>query len=95
VRTSSAETGGCSTYRGGVLRVEIGAKLVRWQGVAPISEWIGFFQALACLAHGDGHREIYCAVGKRYVVFSKTPIERKPMTAPKQRDLFDHRKADR
>jgi hypothetical protein len=61
----------------------------------PISEWIGSFQALAFLAHGDGRREIYCAVETRYVVFSKTPIERKPKAAPRQEDLFEPRKADR
>jgi hypothetical protein len=61
----------------------------------PISEWIWFFEALAFLAHDGGRREIYCAVGTRYVVFSKMPIERKPRAAPKQRDLFEHRKADR
>jgi hypothetical protein len=60
-----------------------------------ISEWMWFFEALAFLAHGGDRREIYCAVGTRYVVLSKTPIERKPTTAPRQRDLFDLRKADR
>jgi hypothetical protein len=54
-----------------------------------------FFEALTFLAHDGGHREIYCAVGMRYLVFSKTPIERKPKTAPKQWDLFEHRKAER
>lgn len=59
------------------------------QVAIPISDWIWFFEALAFLAHGGGQREIYCAVGTRYLVFSKTPIERKPATAPKQEDLFD------
>jgi hypothetical protein len=59
----------------------------------PISDWIRFFQALAFLAHDGGWRQTYCAVGTRYVVFSETPIERRPL--PAQRELFDHRKADR
>jgi hypothetical protein len=58
------------------------------QVAIPISEWIRLFDALAFLAHDGGQKEIYCAVGTRCVVFSKTPLERKPRTEPKQEDLF-------
>ena len=55
----------------------------------PISQWIRFFEALAFLAHGGTHREIYCVVGTRYVVFSKTPIKRMVKKEPTQGELFE------
>jgi hypothetical protein len=56
--------------------------------VSRVASREAFFEALTFLAHDGGRREIYSEVGTRYVVFSKTPIERKPRTAPKQQDLF-------
>jgi hypothetical protein len=55
----------------------------------PISQWIRFFEALALLAHGGAHREIYCVVGVEYVLFSKRPIERVVKQTPTQRELFE------
>lgn len=59
------------------------------QVAIPISDWIRFFEALAFLAHGGGRREIYCAVGTRYLVFSKTPIRRMVKKEPVQSELFE------
>jgi hypothetical protein len=55
----------------------------------PISQWIRFFEALAFLAHGGAHREIYCAIGAGYLFFSRTPIEWKAKTTPTQGELFE------
>jgi len=41
------------------------------------------------LAHDGGHREIHCAIGERYLVLSKTPIERKAKKRPTQSELFE------
>jgi hypothetical protein len=57
------------------------------QVTIPIAQWIRFFQALAFLAHDGGHREIYCVVGREYVLFSKRPIEQK--ARPTQGELFE------
>jgi hypothetical protein len=54
----------------------------------PISEWLFFFEALTTIAHDYGQREIYCAIGARYLVFSKTPIEREATTDRTQDELF-------
>jgi hypothetical protein len=54
----------------------------------PISEWLFFFEALTTIAHGGGQREIYCAIGARYLVFSKTPVEREAKRGPTQNELF-------
>jgi hypothetical protein len=54
----------------------------------PISEWLFFFEALSTIAHDYGQREIYCAIGARYLVFSKTPIELEAKTGPTQNELF-------
>ena len=60
------------------------------QVAIPIADWIRFFEALTFLAHGDGQREIYCAIGARYLVFSKTPIERMAKKKnPTQSELFE------
>ena len=48
----------------------------------PISEWLFFFEALTTIAHDNGQREIYCAIGERYLVFSRTPIDREAKTGP-------------
>jgi hypothetical protein len=48
------------------------------QVVIPVSDWIRFFEALAFLNRNGGHGEIYCAIGARYLVFSKTPIRASP-----------------
>ena len=55
----------------------------------PISEWLFFFEALTTVAHDSGQREIYCAIEARYLVFSKTPIEREAKTRPTQNELFE------
>ena len=55
----------------------------------PISEWLFFFEALTTIAHDYGRREIYCAIGARYLVFSKTPIEREATTGPTLNELFE------
>ena len=47
------------------------------QVVIPIADWIRFFEALTFLNRDGGHREIYCAIGERYLLLSKTHIERK------------------
>ena len=54
----------------------------------PISEWLFFFEALTAIAHDYGQREIHCAIGARYLVFSKTPIEREATTGRTQDELF-------
>ena len=59
------------------------------QVAIPIAQWMWFFEALAFLAHGGGHREVYCVVGTRYVVFSKTPIKRIVKKEPIQGGLFE------
>jgi len=46
------------------------------QVAIPIADWIRFFEALTFLNRDGGHKEIYCAIGARYLVFSKTPNER-------------------
>jgi hypothetical protein len=48
-----------------------------------------FFEALTTIAHDSGRREIYCAIGARYLVFSKTPIEREAKIRPTQNELFE------
>ena len=53
----------------------------------PICEWLLFFEALTTIAHDGGQREIYCAIGARYLVFSKTPIEREATTGRTQDEL--------
>jgi len=53
----------------------------------PISEWLFFFEALTAIALDYGQREIYCAIGARYLVFSKTPIEREATTGRTQDEL--------
>jgi hypothetical protein len=55
----------------------------------PICEWLFFFEALTTIARDGGQREIYCAIGARYLVLSKTPIERETKTAPTQNELFE------
>jgi len=55
----------------------------------PISEWLFFFEALTTIAHDGSQREIYCAIGARYLVFSKTPIDRGAKTGPTQNELFE------
>ncbi len=55
----------------------------------PISEWLFFFEALTTIAHDCGQREIYCAIGARYLVFSKTPVEREAKTGPTKNELFE------
>ena len=55
----------------------------------PISEWLFFFEALTTIAHDYGYEEIYCAIGARYLVFSKTPIEREATNGPNQNELFE------
>jgi hypothetical protein len=55
----------------------------------PISEWLFFFEALTTIAHDHGQREIYCAIGARYLVFSKTPIEQEATTGPTLNELFE------
>ena len=57
--------------------------------IIPISEWLFFFEALTTIAHDSGQREIYCAIGARYLVFSKTPIGREAKTGPTQNELFE------
>jgi hypothetical protein len=59
------------------------------QVVIPVSDWIRFFEALTFLNRDCGHREIHCAIGSRYLVFSKTPIERKARKEPTQSELFE------
>ena len=59
------------------------------QVVIPIADWIRFFEALTFLNRDGGHREIYCAIGERYLLFSKTPIERKAKERPTQGKLFE------
>ena len=54
----------------------------------PISEWLFFFEALTTIAHDYGQREIYCAIGARYLVFSKTPIDREAKMWQTQNELF-------
>jgi len=54
----------------------------------PISEWLFFLEALTTIAHDSGQREIYCAIGARYLVFSKTPIELEAKRGPTQNELF-------
>jgi hypothetical protein len=55
----------------------------------PISEWMFFFEALTTIAHDGGRREIYCAIGAQYLVFSKTPIEREAKTGSTQNERFE------
>lgn len=55
----------------------------------PISEWLFFFEALTTIAQECGQREIYCAIGARYLVFSKKPIEQEAKTGPTQNELFE------
>ena len=55
----------------------------------PISEWLFFFEALTTIAHDGGQREIYCEIGARHLVFSKTPIEREAKSGPTQNELFE------
>jgi len=55
----------------------------------PISEWLFFFEALTTIAHDGGQREIYCAIGARHLVFSKTPVEREAKTGPTKNELFE------
>jgi len=59
------------------------------QVVIPIADWICFFEALTFLNRDGGHREIYCAIDERYLLFSKTPIERKAKKGPTQGELFE------
>jgi hypothetical protein len=55
----------------------------------PISEWLFFFEALTTIAHDGDRREIYCAIGTQYLVFSKAPIEWEAKTGPTQNELFE------
>jgi hypothetical protein len=54
-----------------------------------VVDWLYFFEALAFIAHDGGHREIYCAIGEQYLVFSKTLIKRIVKKAPVQCELFE------
>mgnify|MGYP003578821306 CR=1 FL=1 len=54
------------------------------QVVIPVDDWLYFFEARAFLKRGGGHREIYCEIDARYLLFSKTPIERKAKNGPTQ-----------
>jgi len=47
------------------------------QVVIPLTDWFRFFEALAFM-NRDGHQEIYCAVVEGRLVFSKTPLKKKP-----------------
>jgi len=62
------------------------------QVVMPVDDWVWFFQALTFLTRDDGRREIYCEIGARYLLFSKTPVERKARERPTQSELFERRK---
>src|SRR5262245_31020385 len=59
------------------------------QVVIPVSEWLHFFEALTTIARDGGHREIYCAFAGEYLVFSRTPLERRAKKEPTQNELFD------
>ena len=59
------------------------------QVAIPVADWLYFFQALTILTRGGGHREIYCEIDARYLLFSKTPIERKAKKGPTQSKLFE------
>ena len=52
------------------------------QVVIPVDDWLWFFEALAYLKRDGSQREIYCAFAGEYIVFSKTPIERKAKKQP-------------
>jgi hypothetical protein len=56
--------------------------------VIPLTDWIRFFEALAFMTR-DGHRVIYSTIVEGYLVFSKTPLKKKPDAAPKRQDLFN------
>lgn len=47
------------------------------QVVIPLTDWIRFFEALAFM-NRDGHQEICCAIVEGRLVFSKTPLKKKP-----------------
>jgi len=55
----------------------------------PLTDWLGFFDALAFITRESGRLEIYRAIGNGYLVFSKTPIKRKVTLKPEQIELFD------
>ena len=59
------------------------------QVVIPVDDWLWFFEALAYLKRDGSQREIYCAFAGEYIVFSKTPIERKAKKQPTQSKLFE------
>ena len=54
-----------------------------------IDEWLRFFEVMAYLTRDGVHREIHCAIVGDYLVFSKTPIERKAKREPTQSELFE------
>ena len=58
------------------------------QVAIPVADWLYFFEALAFLKRDGGHREIYCAIGARYLFLSKTPIEWKAKKEPVQNELL-------
>jgi hypothetical protein len=59
------------------------------QVVIPVDDWLYFFEALAFMRRDGGHREIYCAFAGEYLVFSKTPIERRAKKEPTRSELFE------
>jgi hypothetical protein len=59
------------------------------QVVIPVDDWLYFFEARAFLKRDGGHREIYCAIGRRYLLSSKTLTERKAKKRPTQSELFE------
>ena len=56
----------------------------------PIADWLCFFEAPTFLTRSGGQREIiYCAIGARYLLLSKMPIEWKAKKGPSQNELFE------
>jgi hypothetical protein len=47
------------------------------QVLIPLTDWIRFIEALAFM-NRDGHQEIYRAIVEGRLVFSKTPLKKKP-----------------
>jgi hypothetical protein len=58
------------------------------QVVIPVDDWLWFFEALAYLKRDGSQREIYCAFAGEFLMFSKTPIERKAKKRRTQSELF-------
>ena len=57
------------------------------QVAIPVTDWLWFFEALDYINRNSSSRDIYCTIVKEYLVFSKTPFEKKSDAAPRRLDF--------